>query len=563
MPDGESFKSFVQDTRGSAWRPPPGCVQMHDILIKNGTVIDGTGAPGRKMDVAVDGSRISGLYKPSEGRGAMAIDADGLVVCPGFIDIHTHSDLHLLSCPLAASQVRQGVTTELVGNCGGSAAPVLGLARSALESSGRDLWVDVTWTTFDEYLLRLADVRTSVNVASLVGADTLRLGVMGAGDRPPSVDELATMNKMLADSMVEGAFGVSSGLIYAPGCFALTEELVSLATTAAALGGLYASHIRGEGRTLVEAVAEAITIGRESGCRVQISHHKACGERNWGLVGKTLAMIEAARASGIDVAFDVYPYTASSTSLDTILPPWVREGGRDEELSRLRDPQVRGRIKEELTDPGTDWENTVAEDGWANIVMLGFRRDGNKRFDNRSVQSVAGELGVDPADLAMDLLLDEELGVGAVFHEMSEEDVKRVISHPLAAIGSDGESEAPYGPTGSSPTHPRSYGTFPRAIRRYSMEFGLFPLEEAVRKMTSLPAERIGLTDRGTIAKGMAADLVAFDPGRIRDTATFEDPHRYPEGIVHVLVNGLPTIEHGEHTKERAGQVLRHRVSVS
>ena len=333
---------------------------MHDILIKNGTVIDGTGAPGRKMDVAVDGSRVSGLYKPSEGRGAMAIDADGLVVCPGFIDIHTHSDLYLLSCPLAESKVRQGVTTEFVGNCGGSAAPALGLARSALESSGKALWVDVTWTTFDEYLRKLADVRTSVNVASLVGADTLRLGVMGAGDRPPSADELATMNKMLADSMVEGAFGVSSGLIYAPGCFARTEELVSLATTVAALGGLYASHIRGEGRTLVEAVAEAIAIGRESGCRVQISHHKACGERNWGLVGRTLAMIEAARASGVDVAFDVYPYTASSTSLDTILPPWVREGGRDEELSRLRDPQVRGRIKKELTDPRTDWENNVA-----------------------------------------------------------------------------------------------------------------------------------------------------------------------------------------------------------
>lgn len=536
---------------------------MHDILIRSGTIIDGTGAPRVRMDLAIDGTRVAGAYKPSEGKASMTIDAEGMVVCPGFIDIHTHSDLYLLSCPLAESKIRQGVTTELVGNCGGSAAPLVGQAREAERRSAKDLWVDVTWSTIDEYLLRLADVRTSVNVASLVGADTLRLGVIGAEDRPPSDDELATMNKLLADAMVEGAFGVSSGLIYAPGCFARTEELISLATTAASLGGMYASHIRGEGRTLVEAVAEAIRIGRDAGCRVQISHHKACGERNWGKVGETLAMIEAARSDGVDVAFDVYPYTASSTALDTILPPWVREGGRGPELAKLRDPTVRERIKRELPDRDTVWENTVAEDGWANIVMLGFKVEGNRRHENRSVQSVADELGKDPADCAMDLLIEEELGVGAVFHEISEEDVKRVISHPLAMVGSDGESEAPYGPTGSSPTHPRSYGTFPRTIRRYSIEMGLFSLEDAVRKMTSMPAARMGLADRGTLARGMAADVVVFDPERIRDTATYEDSHRYAEGIVHVLVNGLLTIEDGEHTKERAGQVLRHRVSVS
>lgn len=536
---------------------------MHDIIIRNGTLIDGTGAPRVRMDVAIDGSRIAGAYRPSEGKGSMVIDADGMVVCPGFVDIHTHSDFYLLSCPLAESKIRQGVTTELVGNCGGSAAPLVGPARKAAEESARDLWVEVSWASFDEYLLRLADVRTSVNVASLVGADTLRLGVIGAGDRPPSSDELATMNKLLADSMVEGAFGVSSGLIYAPGCFARTDELVSLASTAASLGGMYASHIRGEGRTLVEAVAEAITIGRESGCRVQISHHKACGERNWGLVEKTLAMIETARSEGVDVALDVYPYMASATSLDTILPPWVREGGKEMELSRLRDPSVRERVKKELPLRETEWENTVAEDGWGNIVMLGFKKEHNRRFENRSVQSVSDEIGKDPAECAFDLLVDEELGVGAIFHEISEDDVRRVISHPLAAVGSDGESEAPYGPTGASPTHPRSYGTFPRAIRRYSVEEGLISLEDAVRKMTSFPAERIGLNDRGAVRRGMAADIVVFDPDRIRDTATYEDSHRYAEGIVHVLVNGLLTIEDGEHTRERAGHVLRHKVSVS
>lgn len=532
---------------------------MHDILVKNGTFIDGTGAPRRKADLAIDGTRVAGVYGPSEGKGALVLDAEGMVVCPGFIDIHTHSDLYLLSCPLAESKIRQGVTTELLGNCGGSAAPLVGPARKATQASAKDLWVDVTWSTMDEYLLRMADVRTSVNVATLVGAETLRHGVIGAEDREPTSDEMDEMNRLLSDSMLEGAFGLSSGLIYAPGCFAKTEELIALAKTVAASDGLYASHIRGEGRTLVEAVAEAIRIGRESGCRVQVSHHKACGERNWGLVSKTLPMMEEARAEGVDVAFDVYPYTASSTALDTILPPWAREGGKETELGRLRDPQTCARIKKELLDPDTGWENTVAEDGWSNIVMLGFKKDANKRFENRSVQSVADELAKDPADLALDLLVDEGLGVGAVFHEISEDDVRTVISHPLAMVGSDGDSEAPYGPTGSSPTHPRSYGTFPRALRRYSIDSGPMTLEEAVNKMTARPAERMGLGDRGVLAKGMAADVVVFDPARVRDVATYEDSHRYPEGIIHVLVNGLLTVEDSEHTKERAGQVLRHR----
>lgn len=536
---------------------------MHDTIIRNGTLIDGTGTPRVRRDIAIDRARVAGVYGPSEGKASVEIDAAGMVVCPGFIDIHTHSDLTLLSCPLAESKVRQGVTTELVGNCGGSVAPVLGKVRESVERDAEDLMVEVTWSTFDEYLLRLGHVRTSVNVASLVGAETLRLGVIGADDRPPSDEELDLMNRLLAESMAEGAFGVSSGLIYAPGCFARTQELMSLARTVGALGGLYASHIRGEGRTLVRAVQEAISIGRESGCRVQISHHKAAGPGNWGLVGSTLRLVEEARGSGVDVALDVYPYTASCTALDTVLPPWAREGGKTAELARLRDPEARKRMRKELADGDTPWENTVAEDGWDRIVLSGLRNAANRRYEGRSVQSVADEAGKDPAELAFDLLLDEDLRVGAIFHEMSEDDVKKVIGHPLSMIGSDGESQAPYGPTGEERPHPRSYGTFPRAIKRYSIDLGLFSLEEAVRKMTSMPASRMGLKDRGVIAKGMAADIVVFDPAKVADMATFEDPQRYPEGIVHVLVNGLPTVEYGEHTKERAGQVLRHRVSIA
>lgn len=535
---------------------------MHDILIHGGLVIDGTGAPAARLDVAIDGARIAGLRKRSEARAALKVDAKGMVVCPGFVDIHTHSDLHLLSNPLAESKIRQGVTTELLGNCGGSAAPLIGRAREALADYARHLGVEVDWTSMDEYLLRLANLRTSVNVATLVGAETLRLGIVGPNNVPASEDQLAQMNGLLGESMLQGAFGVSSGLIYAPGCYASTEELISLASTSAVMGGFYASHIRGEGRPLVGAVREAIRIGREARSRVQISHHKACGKPNWGLVNTTLKLIEEARAEGVDVAVDVYPYTASSTTLDTILPPWAREGGREATIARLRSAEAREKIKAELPVPTDTWENVVADDGWENIVVTGFRLEKNRKFENRSVAGIAKELGRGNADTAFDLLIEENLGLWAVFHEMSEDDVKKVIGSPLAAIGSDGEAEAPYGPTAECTTHPRSYGTFPRVIRRYALDMNLVTLEEVVRRMTSWPAWRIGLQDRGLVRKGMAADVVVFDPDRIRDLATYEDSHRYPEGIEHVIVNGVVTIQHGEHTRERAGLVLRHTPNI-
>jgi N-acyl-D-amino-acid deacylase len=526
-------------------------------------LIDGTGSPAIPRDVTIDGTRIAGTYKHSEGKASMIIDADGMVVCPGFIDIHSHSELHLLSNPLAESKIRQGVTTELVGNCGGSPAPAIGAAKDSLVDYAKILDIDVDWATLDEYFLRLSNLRTSVNVASLVGASNLRLSVMGAVDAKPDDDQLQRMNRLLADSMLAGAYGLSSGLIYAPGCYASTEELVSLSSTCSSLGGFYSSHIRGEGRTLIKAVEEAIRIGREAGARVEISHHKACGRANWGAVDRTLDMIEDAREGGVDVAFDVYPYTASSTTLDSILPPWAREGTKEEILSRLRDPQTRQRVIQELSTPSEEWEAIAAETGWDCVVLVGFQKEANKRFENRSVADIAKDLGKDPSDIALDLIIDEELMVYAIFHEISEEDMMKVLSHPLATIGSDGEAEAPYGPTGKSATHPRAYGTFPRVLRRYALDKRLFTLEEAVRKMTSLPAERIGLKDRGTIAKGMAADIVVFDPRKILDLATFELSHVYPAGVELVLVNGAVTISHGGHTKERAGHVLRHQPNVS
>lgn len=541
-----------------------GTVRLNSILIKGGMVADGTGAPPSQLNLAINGSKISGLFKPSESpKASMTIDATGMMVCPGFVDIHTHSDLYLLQNPLAESKIRQGVTTELVGNCGSSAAPIVGAARDVLMDSARSLDVKIDWSSMDEYLLRLYNARTSVNVATLVGAETLRLCVLGAKDVKADPESLMRMNGLLAESMVQGAFGLSSGLIYAPGCYASTEELISLASTSAYFGGFYTSHIRGEGGTLVRAVEEAIRIGREAHSAVEISHHKACGKPNWGRVKETLKMIEQARAEGIDVGFDVYPYTASNTSLDSILPPWARDGGKEAILSRLRNPDERRRIAQSFTILSDEFENTVIEDGWENIVVVGLARGQNSRFENKSVADIALQLGKDPSETAFDLMLEENLGVYAIFHEISDDDVGTVMSHPLACIGSDGMSESAYGPMSNSATHPRSYGTFPRVLRRYSIEKGLFPLHEAIMKMTSIPAKRIGLKDRGTLAKGMVADVVIFDPLKVRDVATFEDSHRYPEGIVHVIVNGAVTIENGQHTKERAGLVLRHKPTVS
>ena len=527
-------------------------------MIRGGLLVDGTGSPPQQMDVMLKGARISGVCPPGGGDAAQTVDATGLIVCPGFIDIHTHSDMSLLGCPLAESKIRQGVTTEMLGNCGGSAAPLLGAAKEAAMPWATQYAVDIEWTSMNEYLLRLSNLRTSVNVATLVGADTVRMSILGADDVQPSGDQLDDMKELVTDSMNAGAFGLSSGLIYAPGCYATTEELVELTSAVRPFGGFYASHIRGEGRTVVKAVEEAIEVGRRAGVPVEISHHKAVGLENWGKVSETIRAIEEANASGMDVAFDVYPYTASCTSLHAILPPWVQDGGKSAIMERLADTEVRERIKKEFLDGDTPWENTVAEDTWENIAVSGLRKTENKGFNHKRMPEIAKSMGKDPADAAFDLLLDEGLEVVAVFHEMSEDDVETVISHPLASVGSDGEATAPYGPCGEVAEHPRAYGTFPRAIRRYVYERSLMPLEEMIRKMTSAPAARMGLNDRGVISKGMMADVVLFNPETIRDKATFENPHQYSEGVVHVFVNGVVTVEQGEHTKERAGIVLRN-----
>ena len=536
---------------------------MHDILIAGGKVIDGTGTPAVRLSVAIDGARIAGLYKNSEEKASITIDATGMVVCPGFIDIHSHSELALLAEPLAESKIRQGVTTELVGNCGASPAPLLGQARDEAMSNSEKLNIDVDWSSLDEYFLKLSKVRPSVNVAALIGAGTLRRSVIGTANVRANPEQQALMNKLLADCMLQGAFGLSSGLIYAPGCYASTEELISLAAVSASSGGIYASHIRGEGTTVIPAVEEAVRIGREARVRVQISHHKVEGKSSWGKANETIRLIENARAEGVDVAMDAHPYTASSTSLDTILPPWAREGDRNDVMARITDPATRERIKNDIGKHTIEWEDNIAECGWENTNIIGFQKEANKRFENQSVAEIAGIVGKSPADTALDLLAEEDLLLDVIFHDIMETDVETVLRNPLTSISSDGTAQSPSGPMGRYAVHPRAYGTYPRVIRRFALEKNLFSLEEAIRKMTSLPAERMGLQQRGLLAEGYVADVVIFDPIRIRDTATYESSHRFPEGIGTVIVHGVVTIDGGEHTKERAGQVLRHKPSTA
>ena len=533
------------------------------ILISGGMLVDGTASPAVRMDVAIEGDSIDDLRPRIESSATFEIDASGCIVCPGFIDIHTHSDLSLLSWPQADNKVRQGVTTEVVGNCGGSAAPALGDSRTLIEDMAKLYDVTVDWVRFDEYLSRMRNARTSVNVASLVGAETVRTAVLGTKNVQPGREDLVLMRDLVVESMEAGAFGLSSGLIYAPGCYASTEELSNLADAAGQHGGIYTSHIRGEGRTLLEAIGEAMQIGREAGVKVQISHHKVVGRRNWGLVKDSLAMIQNARNEGVDVAFDVYPYTASCTNLYAILPPWVQDGGREAILRRLRNDDVRDRMKRDFANADTEWENTIAEDGWEAIEVSGFMIPGNKNLEHKRMSEIGRLRGVDPADAAFDLILEEGFDLVAVFHEISGDDVARVVSHPLAIIASDGEVSPPCSPACGTAAHPRAFGTFPRAIREYALDGGVAPLEEMIRKMTSAPAERMGLADRGRVAVGMKADIVVFDPMEIKDLATFELVNQYPKGISHVIVNGVPTVQNGEHTGERAGEVLRKNVSTS
>ena len=530
---------------------------MLDLKIEGALVVDGTGSPGSRADVGVRDDRIVAVGDLSRQTAGRSLNASGKVLAPGFIDMHSHSDWRLWENRRAESKIRQGVTTEVVGNCGFSPAPV---AREFLdELRGFALHVPETmrfeWASFGDYLSAFDAEGLALNVAHLVGHGTLRIAAMGFAARTPTDAELKRMQRLLADAMDDGAFGMSTGLIYAPGSWSSPDEIIEVARAAARRRGFYASHIRGEGATLLAAVSEAIRIGREADMPVQISHLKAAGRPNWGKVKEALALIDAARAEGLDVLADAYPYTASSTSARTLLPDWALEGGVEAMLGRLRDPGGRARIREALT--ATTGETMARRVGFENIMLVGTqaRRDA----EGRRLSEVAAARGLDPVDALFELLLDERGRGSVILFQMDEADLRTALAHPAVMVGSDGSSLAPTGPMAASKPHPRSYGTFPRVLGEYAREQRTLSLPQAVHKMTGMPARRLGLRDRGEIREGARADLVVFDQRRVRDVATFDDPHRYPAGIEHVLVNGSFVIKDGEHTGSLPGRVLRHQ----
>ena len=519
---------------------------MTDLLIRGGMVVDGTGAPAVRADVAVTGGRITEIGTVTGRRAMRMIDARDMVVAPGFIDIHSHSDESMFVNSALESALHQGVTLVVCGNCGGSSAPVRGLAAEEADRDLERLGVKRTWSHFYEYAAAVEANGTSINVSSYVGHGTLRMCVMGADARRPTATELDEMRKLLARAMDEGAVGLASGLIYPPSAYGDSDELAALCAVVREKGGLYASHIRNEGDTLLDAVDENLEIGRRSRARVQLSHHKASGMKNWGKVKKSVARIQSARDAGIDVQADQYPYTASSTGLSVTIPNWVHEGGSVKLCERLRDPAVRARIRDEETETGRAWDRIV-------IARARHRPE----YSGKSVADLAREAGKDPLEWTCDTLVEHEGAVDIIHHSMNEDDVRYVMRQPWIAIGSDSRANAPYGPLSFGKPHPRSYGTFPRVLGHYARDEHVISLEDGVRKMTGLTATHLRLRDRGTVRPGSWADLVIFEPGAIRDTATFDEPHRYPAGIAYVVVNGGIALESGATTDERGGRFLR------
>jgi N-acyl-D-amino-acid deacylase len=523
-----------------------------DLRIDNARVVDGSGGPSYMGSVAVVDGRIASVDDERPAR--RTIDADGAVLAPGFIDLHTHSDFTLPVFPAASAMVRQGVTTQVVGNCGFSPFP--NPPERSVEMAEYTSFIDAgipwdRWSDAAGFAAFLDTLPLGCNVALQVGLGTVRMAVMGFDQRPPRAEELAEMGRHVAGSLDAGVAGVSSGLVYPPGSFAGAEEVVYLASIAGRAGGFYSSHIRNEAGSLVEAVEEALETAARADVPLQLSHHKALGRPSWGLVETTLGLIDSARSAGRDVLADQYPYRAGSTGFTQVLPGWALEGGVDAMRARLRDPDTRSRIVGAIRAP--DRSSTREFDPEA--ILLSQVPDGpNHEYEGSYLSEVAAARGEDPIDCALSLLVDEGAGILMVIFGMSKDDVRRVMMHPAVAIASDGWTLSPA--AGGRP-HPRSYGTYARVLGTYVRDEGVLSLEEAIHKMTALPARRLPGHRRGLVAPGYAADLVVFDPDTVQDEATYQDPHRFCTGVHHVVVGGELAVEHGEDTEAAAGRVLR------
>jgi len=528
---------------------------MLDLLFKNARIVDGTGGPWFHGNIGIQEGKIV-YVGPETPPARRSIDVEEKVVAPGFIDIHSHSDFVYFTDPANTPKLLQGVTTEVNGNCGLSAAPVSEKYLDELRrytgfvQAGRNLsW---NWRSFGDYLSELEKLPLALNVAACVGQGSVRIAVMGFADRTPTPEELARMQELVAESMDCGAFGVSTGLIYPPGVYCSTEELIEVCRPAAARGGIYFTHMRNESNRQIAALQEALRIGREAGMPVQIAHHKVGGKPNWGQSRETLALIEKARAEGQDVTLDQYPYTAGSTTLSAVLPPWAQAGGVKALLERLRDEGTRLKIKEAIAHESS-WENLVLfSGGWDGVLITSAPK--TPEYEGKTVLEAAELAGKAPDDLALDIVLANEGSAACCVFMMHEEDVKNILRHPAVMVGSDGIPAPP-----GAKAHPRMAGTFPRILGHYVREEKVLTLEEAVRKMTALPARRLGLFQKGLIQPGCDADLVVFDPETIGDCATYQEPSAAPTGIEYVFVGGTMVLDHGRPTGAHPGRVLRHR----
>ncbi len=533
-----------------------GSETIYDIIIRNATICDGSGAAPVRGDIAINADTIAAIGTLTHTRGRTEIDARGLVAAPGFINMLSHAEESLIADGRSESDIRQGVTLEVFGEF--SMGPLNDtLKKDWIEQEG-DIKYPVEWNTLGEYLDQVTRRGISTNICSFVGAGTVRANVLGYANRPATPAELASMQSLVRHAMEEGALGLTTMLLYVPDVYMSTGELVSLARVAAEYGGMLTAHIRSEGKHLPEAVDEMIRIAREARIPVEIYHLKASGRNAWPLLDPVLARIDSARQAGVEITADMYSYTAGATGLDAAMPPWVQEGGFKAWASRLRDPAIRARVAKEMTTPSDSWESLDQEAGSPDAVLLaGFRSERLKPLTGKTLAEVSRMRGTTPEETMMDLVVEDSSRVGTIYFLMSEENVEKQIRKPWVSFGSDEGSLAPEGIFLKSNPHPRAYGNVPRLLGHYVRDEQVIPLQEAVRRLTSLPAANLKLVRRGMLTRGYFADVVLFDPATIADHATYEKPHQYSTGIIDVFVNGVQVLKDGEHTGAKPGRVVR------
>ena len=529
----------------------------YDILIKNGTITDGSGNPSYVGSVGINADTIAAIGELKNAKGNLEIDATDLVVAPGFINMLSWATESLIEDGRSMSDIKQGVTLEVFGE-GWSMGPLSEKMKQEMPTSQGDIKYDIDWTTLDEYLQSLAKRGISPNVASFIGATTVRINHIGYEDRAPTDEEMASMKNMVRKAMEDGALGVGSSLIYAPAFYSSTEELIELSKAASEYDGMYISHMRSEGNRILESIDELMRIANEADIRAEIYHLKMSGKENWSKYDAVIKKIDSARAAGLQITTDMYNYTAGATGLDASMPPWVQEGGYDKWSERLQDPKIRKRVLEEMRTPTNEWENLMYAAGTAeNLLLVGFENDSLRHYTGKTLAEVAKIHGKSPEETAMDLVIADGSRVGTVYFLMSEDNVKKQIALPYMSFNSDSGSLAPEGIFLNSNPHPRAYGNFSRLLGKYVRDEKVISLEEAVRKLTSLPASNLKIKKRGSLTEGYFADLAIFNPETIQDHATFAEPHQYSTGMVHVFVNGEQVLKDGEHTGATPGKVVR------